>query len=76
MDNFGYLISMLGSFTKIIRFYVFSSRDKFLYCLFFFFFYKQTPRGNYFINASLKDQVDKHQEYLEDQTPSKQEKDF
>ena len=42
----------------------------------FFFFEKQAPRGNDFINASLKDQVDKHQEYLEGQTPSRQEKDF
>ena len=43
---------------------------------FFFFFEKQPLRGNDFINASLKDQVDKHQEYLEEQNPSRQEKDF
>ena len=43
---------------------------------FFFFFEKHPPRGNDFINAFLKDQVDKHQEHLEEQTPSKQEKDY
>ena len=42
----------------------------------FFFFEKHPPRGNDFINAFLKDQVDKHQEHLEEQTPSKQEKDY
>ena len=42
----------------------------------FFFFKKHPPQGNDLIIASLKDQVDKHQEHLEEQTPSKQENDF
>ena len=40
----------------------------------FFFFLRNTPLG--VMIASLKDQVDKHQEHLEEQTPSKQENDF
>ena len=41
-----------------------------------FFLEKNPQRGKEYIIAALKDQASKHQEHLEEQTRSRQEKDF